>query len=126
MSNTGKAAEFAVAKVECEHYRRIFADLFANKWSARVVGILDEGPTRFGKLQRELRGVSAKVLTRTLRRLEHLGLVDRVVYPDVPLRVEYSLTELGGGTAGLLRHMRSWVHRNIDEAARVSLSRGPS
>ncbi|MET8852058.1 helix-turn-helix domain-containing protein [Amycolatopsis sp. NPDC004625] len=120
MGNTCEADDFVIGEEECESSRRLFADLFSHKWSAPVVDVLEGGPIRFGALQRELRGVSAKVLTRTLRRLEGLGLVDRVVYPDVPLRVEYSLTELGGGAAGVLRHTRRWARQNIDEIVRVA------
>ncbi|MGP4100224.1 winged helix-turn-helix transcriptional regulator [Nonomuraea sp. KM90] len=90
-------------------------DLLANKWSALAVGALEEGPQRFGALQRRLEGVSPKVLTQTLRRLEENGFVDRTIYPAVPLHVEYSLTELGHGVAGPLSQLRSWVENHLDE-----------
>ncbi|UBU17795.1 winged helix-turn-helix transcriptional regulator [Nonomuraea gerenzanensis] len=90
-------------------------DLLANKWSALAVGALEEGPQRFGALQRRLEGVSPKVLTQTLRRLEEHGFVDRTVYPEVPLHVEYALTELGRGVAGPLGALRSWVESHLDE-----------
>ncbi|WP_243791860.1 helix-turn-helix domain-containing protein [Saccharopolyspora gloriosae] len=89
-------------------------DLLANKWSALAIGALEEGPHRFGALQRRLQGVSPKVLTQTLRRLESAGLVDRTIYPAVPLHVEYELTELGHGAAAPLNALRTWVEDNLD------------
>ncbi|MGW1976589.1 winged helix-turn-helix transcriptional regulator [Streptomyces sp. NPDC001889] len=93
---------------------RALLDLLANKWSALAIGALEEGPQRFGALQRLLQGVSPKVLTQTLRRLEGAGLVDRTVYPAVPLHVEYSLTTLGHSAAVPLRLLRTWVEEHID------------
>ncbi|MFD7907038.1 winged helix-turn-helix transcriptional regulator [Kitasatospora sp. NPDC059747] len=98
---------------------RPLLDLLANKWSALAIGALEEGPQRFGALQRRLGGISPKVLTQTLRRLEDFGILDRTVYPAVPLHVEYSLTELGRSAAVPLNHLRSWVEQNLDQAART-------
>ncbi|MER8188431.1 helix-turn-helix domain-containing protein [Kitasatospora sp. NPDC094015] len=95
---------------------RALLDLLANKWSALAIGALEEGPQRFGALQRRLQGVSPKVLTQTLRRLEEFGILDRTVYPAVPLHVEYSLTPLGRSAAVPLNALRSWVEDNIDHA----------
>lgn len=63
---------------------RDLLDVVANKWSALAIGALAEGPLRFGELQRRLQGISPKVLTATLRRLEDHGLVHREVIPEVP------------------------------------------
>lgn len=93
---------------------REILDLLANKWSALVIGALEDGPHRFGELQRRLQGVSPKVLTQTLRRLEDHGFVDRTVYPEVPLHVEYALTEPGYGVSEPLGALRSWVESNLD------------
>ncbi|AUG82056.1 transcriptional regulator [Kitasatospora sp. MMS16-BH015] len=98
---------------------RPLLDLLANKWSALAIGALEEGPQRFGELQRRLQGVSPKVLTQTLRRLEEAGLLDRTVYPAVPLHVEYALTPLGESAAVPLNALRSWVELNLDGAVRA-------
>ncbi|GLQ08535.1 transcriptional regulator [Devosia yakushimensis] len=67
-----------------------------DKWSVMVVGILGQnGTLRFNELKRMINGVSQRMLTLTLRNLERDGLVTRTIYPEVPPRVEYSLTELG-------------------------------
>ncbi|WP_405929902.1 helix-turn-helix transcriptional regulator [Streptomyces griseus] len=91
--------------------------LLANKWSALAIGAMEEGPQRFGALQRRLEGISSKVLTATLRRLEERGFVDRTIYPAVPLHVEYELTDLGRSVAQPLGQLRIWVEDHIDEIA---------
>jgi DNA-binding HxlR family transcriptional regulator len=93
---------------------RELLDLLANKWSALALGALEQGPRRFGALRTRLDGISPKMLTQTLRRLEQLGLVDRVVYPTVPLHVEYSLTPLGQDACVPLTGLRVWVEENVD------------
>ncbi|MDR7280463.1 winged helix-turn-helix transcriptional regulator [Catenuloplanes atrovinosus] len=92
---------------------RDMLDLLANKWSALALGALEDGPQRFGALRDRLQGVSPKVLTHTLRGLEAHGLVDRTVYPAVPLHVEYSLTDLGRDACAPLALLRTWVEDNI-------------
>ncbi|WP_102507967.1 winged helix-turn-helix transcriptional regulator [Sanguibacter massiliensis] len=91
---------------------RDMLDLLANKWSALAIGALEDGPRRNGELKRRLEGISPKVLSQTLKRLEDHGLVTRTVYPEVPARVEYALTELGCGAAGPLGMLREWVEAN--------------
>ncbi|MGW6917954.1 winged helix-turn-helix transcriptional regulator [Kitasatospora sp. NPDC054939] len=95
---------------------RAMLDLLAGKWSALAIGALEQGPQRFGELQRSLQGVSPKVLTQTLRRLEDAALLARTVYPAVPPHVEYALTELGRGAAVPLGLLRAWVEETIDAA----------
>ncbi|MEU8925379.1 helix-turn-helix domain-containing protein [Kitasatospora sp. NPDC048545] len=93
---------------------RDMLDLLANKWSALALGALEDGPQRFSRLRTRLQGVSPKVLTQTLRRLEEHGLVDREIHAEVPPRVEYSLTPLGADACAPLSHLRDWVELNID------------
>ena len=89
-------------------------EVLAGKWSALAIGVLETGPQRFTALQQRLEGVSPKVLTRTLRRLEDYGFLTRTVYPEVPPKVEYELTELGRGAARPLAELRDWVERHTD------------
>ncbi|WP_405597268.1 helix-turn-helix transcriptional regulator [Streptomyces sp. NBC_01410] len=119
---TGQHAHHDVYAAQCPC--RAMLDLLANKWSALAIGALEGGPQRFGALQRLLQGVSPKVLTQTLRRLEDTGLVDRTIYPAVPLHVEYALTDLGHGAAVPLRLLRTWVEENLDNSTRVPGSSG--
>ncbi|MFD6988340.1 winged helix-turn-helix transcriptional regulator [Streptomyces sp. NPDC059943] len=110
---TGRHDKHDVYAAQCPC--RDVLGLLANKWAALAIGALEEGPQRFGALQRRLQGVSPKVLTSTLRRLADHGFVDRTVYPAVPLHVEYELTPLGRGVAVPLGQLRAWVENNLDD-----------
>jgi DNA-binding HxlR family transcriptional regulator len=79
----------------------------------RIVGRLAEGTKRFGELQRELGGISQKMLTQVLRGLERDGLVKRQLYATVPPKVEYSLTRAGRTLIDLLDRIRSWAIENV-------------
>lgn len=92
---------------------RQMLDVLANKWSALAIGLLEDGPLRFGELKRGLQGISPKVLSATMKKLEDAGLVDRAVFPEVPPRVEYSLTPLGVSAAAPLAMLRNWVDENV-------------
>ncbi|GAB2821512.1 winged helix-turn-helix transcriptional regulator [Lentzea nigeriaca] len=96
---------------------RDLLDMVASKWTALTIGALEDGPKRFGELKRRLEGISQKMLTQTLRTLERDGLVTRTVYPSVPLRVEYELTELGRSVTEPLAALRSWAQRNYESVA---------
>ena len=82
--------------------------LISSKWKVLIVRDLLAGTKRFGELQRSVGNVSQKVLTAQLREMEEDGLVDRKVYPEVPPRVEYSLTELGRSLEPVLSALWSW------------------
>ncbi|MFH8611327.1 winged helix-turn-helix transcriptional regulator [Streptomyces sp. NPDC018029] len=96
--------------------RKVF-ELLVHKWTGLAITALADGPRRFGELRRKLEGVSPKVLTQTLRRLEENGLVTRTVHAEVPPRVEYELTELGRGALEPLAHLRTWVRANTGSFA---------
>lgn len=70
-------------------------DLVADKWTALVILTLTQDTKRYSELHRTIGGISQKMLTQTLRKLEQSGLIQRKVYPVVPPMVEYSLTPLG-------------------------------
>jgi len=94
-----------------------------DKWSAMVVGVIARnGTLRFNELKRMISGISQRMLTLTLRNLERDGLVQRVIYPEVPLRVEYSLTELGRTLQDPIAALWDWSashHQAIIEARAV-------
>jgi DNA-binding HxlR family transcriptional regulator len=83
-----------------------------DKWSVMVVGILARGTLRFNELKREINGVSQRMLTLTLRNLERDGLVTRTIYPEIPPRVEYGLTELGRTLTGPINSLWDWSATN--------------
>ncbi|MEU7764793.1 helix-turn-helix domain-containing protein [Nocardia sp. NPDC049190] len=91
--------------------------VLADKWVLLVLSVLrgNDGPIRFNELRRRLDGITQKMLTRTLRNLEREGLVRRAVYPTVPPRVEYSLTELGASISELSHAMGTWAVRHQDQ-----------
>jgi DNA-binding HxlR family transcriptional regulator len=93
---------------------RLILNRIADKWTVLVVILLEEGTKRFSNLQREIGGISQKMLTQTLRGLERDGLVTRKVYATVPPKVEYSLTPLGHTLKDLLYAIKTWSETNID------------
>ena len=80
------------------------------------MGILEQSKhRRFNELRRLIGGISQKMLTQTLRDLERDGLVKRTIFPEVPPRVEYELTELGRTLCGPLGSLTQWAHDHMDE-----------
>ena len=90
--------------------REIFSDV-ANKWAFLIIETLGERTLRFSELRNEVEGISHKMLTQNLRMLERNGLVERTVYPTVPPRVEYRLTEAGQGLRATVDGMCAWTHQ---------------
>ncbi len=82
--------------------------LISDKWKVLILRDLLSGTKRFGELKKSLDGVSQKVLTTQLRQMEISGLLVRTVYPEVPPRVEYTLTELGYSLKPILDAMSDW------------------
>ena len=82
--------------------------IIGNKWKLLIMRNLLMRPWRFNELRKSLDGVSQKVLTDSLRQLESDGIILRTVYPEVPPRVEYSLTELGESMRPVLSAMGDW------------------
>ncbi|WP_262268108.1 MULTISPECIES: winged helix-turn-helix transcriptional regulator [Microvirga] len=97
-----------------------------DKWSVQVVVQMGEGPKRFNELRRLVTGISQRMLTLTLRGLERDGLVTRTVYPTIPPRVDYQLTELGCSLLRTVRGLGEWAIQNRDEilAARRRFDEG--
>ncbi|MGW0468828.1 winged helix-turn-helix transcriptional regulator [Streptomyces sp. NPDC003027] len=95
-------------------------DRLGDKWTVHVVVELAAGPRRFRELQRLVTGVSQRMLTLTLRRLERDGLVTRTVYPTAPPQVEYALTATGHSMTHLIKQLVDWSldHRAVIGRAR--------
>ncbi|WP_326959022.1 winged helix-turn-helix transcriptional regulator [Amycolatopsis sp. NBC_01286] len=94
---------------------RLALELIADKWTAVVLYGLSEGPVRHGDLVELIGGISRKVLTQTLRRLEAHGLVSRHAYAGVPPRVEYELTPLGATLIEPIHMLTEWARAHGDE-----------
>ena len=92
---------------DCE-VRQIL-DRIADKWSLLVLALLAERPLRFSELRRRIDGVSQRMLAVTLRHLERDGLISRTVFPVVPPRVDYALTELGESLGSTVQALVEWT-----------------
>lgn len=82
--------------------------LIGSKWKLLILRNLLVRPWRFNELKRDLSGISQKVLSDTLHSMESDGLVIRTVYPEVPVKVEYSLSDLGKSMRPIIQSMESW------------------
>jgi DNA-binding HxlR family transcriptional regulator len=91
---------------------RAALDLIADKWAILVASCLVDGPMRHSRLRVQIGGISGKMLTRTLRELERAGLVERRIFPEVPPRVEYSLSPLGASLREPVTALTDWAKAN--------------
>ena len=82
--------------------------LISDRWKVLIIRDLLDGTKRFGELKRSVGNISQKVLTANLRAMEENGLLTRKVYPEVPPRVEYTLTETGYSLKPILDAMKEW------------------
>lgn len=90
--------------------------LIGEKWVSLVIGALEGKVMRFGELKRVCEGISQKMLTQTLRKLERDGLVRRTFYADVlPIKAEYELTELGISLLPIIRAAKLWAEENLHQ-----------
>ena len=109
-----RPAEVEYTPANC-HAREMLARV-GDKWSVYVIHVLDEaGTLRFNELRGAVDGISQRMLTVTLRGMERDGLVVRKVYPEVPPRVEYSLTPLGRTLRQLVRGLVAWSGAHLTE-----------
>lgn len=86
-----------------------------DKWSVLVIMLLAGGPRRFNEIKRMVGGISQRMLTLTLRGLERDGLVIRTLYPTIPPRVDYELTELGQSLRAPVENLGNWVFKNLPQ-----------
>jgi DNA-binding HxlR family transcriptional regulator len=93
---------------------RVALDRIGDRWTVLIVGLLETRPHRFGEIRDSMR-ISPKVLTQTLRTLQRDGLVARSAHPEIPPRVEYSLTPLGLTLCEPLAAIRDWAETHIHE-----------
>ena len=101
---------------------RVVADVVArigDKWTVYVVRLLSDGTMRFNEIKRAIPAISQRMLTLTLRGLERDGLVVRTVYPTIPPRVDYELTDLGRTLIATLRELGDWALANRAKVERA-------
>lgn len=88
--------------------------VLSGKWAILLLHHLDDGTKRFNELQRLMTPITQATLTKQLRQLEEDGLVERLVYPEIPPRVEYQLTPIGQEFGQVLKQIDSWGNKYID------------
>ncbi len=117
MSETNiSVPESSLSATDC----KVLADVLASvgdKWTIMVVGALSKGSLRYNEIQRRVSGISQRMLTLTLKRLETDGIVTRTLFPSVPPRVDYELTQLGETLRGALVPLHLWAAKNKETIA---------
>ena len=100
-----------VHSTDCRKVSQVLARI-GEKWSVLIIMMLSGGPRRFSDLMRDIDGISQRMLTLCLRGLERDGLVKRTIYPVVPPRVDYELTELGHSLLAPVGALGTWARQN--------------
>ena len=110
---------------DCRMVREIL-DLVGDKWSLYIIATLKDGPVRFNELRRQIDGISQRMLTITLRGLERDGLVKRTLFPTIPPRVDYELTDVGRTLLAPVMALVTWANTNQEniQNARVRYDAG--
>ncbi len=111
------AAAGPCASIPAEHmaFVRQVLDRVGDKWSMLIIAVLENGPLRYTDLQRQIPGISQRMLTHTLRQLVEDGLVTRTAYAEVPPRVEYALAALGRGLHEIVTRLIGWAADHHEE-----------
>ncbi|OZI19277.1 transcriptional regulator [Bordetella genomosp. 9] len=91
---------------------REILDRIGDKWSLYIVAVLAEGPRRFNELKRGIDGISQRMLTLTLRGLERDGLITRTMFPTIPPRVDYELTDMGRTLLKPVMALVDWANKH--------------
>lgn len=104
-------------KAACDCPITATIDIIGGKWKPVIIWILIQEPKRFGELHKSIPGISLKVLSRQLKELEAHGIITRKAYPEVPPKVEYSLSEKGRSLTNIMQQLASWSRNNIMESA---------
>lgn len=89
-----------------------YVEVFGSKWNLLIISHLQENTLRYTELQKRMYGINAKTITTHLRKLEEYAIIERKIYPEVPPRVEYSLTECGKALLPVLKAMSEWSKKN--------------
>jgi DNA-binding HxlR family transcriptional regulator len=115
---TTSAMTHEAGEIEMINGTRAVLEMLAGKWRVDILYLLATGTRRYSEVLYEVGEISKKTLTQTLRSLEHDGLVGRRALPDLPARVEYSLTPLGWSITEPLMGMYEWAAQHLASADR--------
>ena len=108
---SGKKVNYPVA---CPVYRA--QRIIAGKWKICLLCLMNSGTKRFSDLYRNMSGITQAMLTKQLRELEEDGMISRYVYPEIPPKVEYSLTELGRSFIPIIQELSRWGNCHLPAA----------
>jgi DNA-binding HxlR family transcriptional regulator len=100
-------------------------DLVGNRWSSSILFVIGKDVKRYSELQKQIPGVSKKMLTQTLRSLEQAGLLSRKVYADVPPKTEYRLTALGKSILKPIAGLADWAVAHQRELKQIQENQIP-
>ena len=89
-------------------------EIIGGKWKPIILFLISKGANRFGVLQRGIEGISKQMLTKQLRELEDDGILQRVIYPEIPPRVEYFITDKGKSLFPIIDSMKKWGQQNME------------
>ncbi|HVJ53707.1 MAG TPA: helix-turn-helix domain-containing protein [Aliidongia sp.] len=103
-----------LAHEDCRKVSRVLARV-GDKWTLLIVMLLRDGPRRFNEIKRMIGGISQRMLTLTLKGLERDGMVTRTVFPTIPPRVDYELTDLGRSLSQPVLELGQWARAHIPE-----------
>src|SRR5690606_17350894 len=92
---------------QCQPYQQAI-ELIGKRWTGVVIMVLLEGPQRFSEIAERLEGASDRMLSERLKELEAKGILERCVYPETPVRIEYRLTEKGRALAPVIDAIQQW------------------
>ncbi|WP_427181283.1 winged helix-turn-helix transcriptional regulator [Paenibacillus sp. TC-CSREp1] len=106
MAHSAKTKQSDISLSNCGYSKVL--DIISDKWTALVIYAMENGKIRYGEMLRRVEGISKKMLTQTVRKLERDGLVQRHITPTVPITVEYSLTILGETLLQPMKELRLW------------------
>lgn len=93
---------------------RQLVDRIGDRWTILVIGVLSQGPARYGELAEQVRGISPKMLSQTLKALERDGLLTRHAFPEIPPRVTYELTAAGSTLRPVLLAVEHWAREHME------------
>jgi len=113
MDVTAKTSPHATHE-DCRGVSEVLARV-GDKWSVLIISSLGDGPRRFNEIKRMVGGISQRMLTLTLRGLERDGLVTRTVFPTIPPRVDYELTDLGRSLWKPVEALGTWAREHLPE-----------
>ena len=109
VATSGKDVLMRATEHLCLPYQQAI-ELIGKRWTGVIIMVLLEGPRRFNEIAERLEGASDRMLSERLKELESTGILERCVYPETPVRIEYRLTEKGKALAPVIDAIQKWGH----------------